>query len=313
MEFARPFSVLDGGLSSALELAGHDLSGELWTARLLTEAPDAIVTAHLGFLRAGAEVLITSSYQASIAGFIGAGISRSDAVTLIGLTTELAREAVVRHRREATHPTDPLVAASVGPYGAVLADGSEYTGVYDLSAGDLAEFHRARLEFLIASEPDLLAAETIPSLAEARAVIDAFGRLPAMPSWISFSCRDGATTCAGDPIEAAIAVACSSPQVIAVGVNCSAPGHIGELLERAATVTSLPLVAYSNSGQRWDPRQRCWTGEQDPFDDAPMLDRWIAAGARLIGGCCGTAFDEIRSLRNRRDALLPDPLEPEAA
>lgn len=203
MEFARPFSVLDGGLSSALELAGHDLSGELWTARLLTEAPDAIVTAHLGFLRAGAEVLITSSYQASIAGFIGAGISRSDAVTLIGLTTELAREAVVRHRREATHPTDPLVAASVGPYGAVLADGSEYTGVYDLSAGDLAEFHRARLEFLIASEPDLLAAETIPSLAEARAVIDAFGRLPAMPSWISFSCRDGATTCAGDPIEAA--------------------------------------------------------------------------------------------------------------
>lgn len=306
MRFAAPFTVLDGGLSTALELAGHDLDHELWTARLLSGAPTALVDAHLAYLRAGAEILITSSYQASASGLVKGGFNRSDALGLIGLTTELAREAIRRHADERGHEVAALVAASVGPFGATLADGSEYRGDYALDRGRLTEFHLDRLEVLVASEPDLLACETIPCIDEAFALTDALGELRPVPTWITFSCRDGARVSSGEPIEAAIAAATALPQVVAVGVNCTAPEHVGELLERAAAVTPLPLVAYANSGQQWDAAGNCWRGDPAGLPSDEQLGRWIAAGARLIGGCCGVSPAGIRSLRSWRDGYLPD-------
>ena len=288
--------MIDGGLSSALAEQGHDLSDHLWTARLLTDEPEAIVQAHLAYLRAGAQILITASYQASVDGFVAAGLGQREAARLIGSATTLAREARQRFEAEGGEASAVLVASSVGPYGAVLADGSEYRGDYAIDHGGLVAFHRDRLSLLVASEPDLLAMETIPSIAEARALVEALADHPDARGWITFSCRSAGETCAGDRIEDAVAVATSSSQVVAVGVNCTAPTYVEGLLRRAATATDRPLVVYPNSGQVWDADAKQWRGV--PFDLASggAVERWQAAGAAMIGGCCGVGPAAIADL-----------------
>lgn len=293
MDLRSPFTVIDGGLSTVLEAAGHDLRHPLWTARLLTENPEALVEAHLAYLRAGAEVVISASYQASVGGLVAAGLSRDAAAATLRSTTAVARDAVTRQGSEA------LVAASVGPYGATLADGSEYHGDYAITDDDLREFHRQRLELLIESGPDLLAIETIPSVREANAIADALVDVE-LPSWFAFVCRDEARTASGDRIEDAVAAAARIPGLIAVGVNCTDPRLIGPLLERAATVTALPLIAYANSGQTWNATLGRWEGTS-ATDDTALVTRWVDAGARLIGGCCGVGPAGISELRRRRD------------
>ena len=292
-----PFTVVDGGLSTVLDAQGFDLRHPLWTGRLITESPEALVEAHLAYLRSGAEVLITASYQASVAGLENMGLSRQAAEAALASTTELAREAVFRHGSAA------LVAASVGPYGATRADGSEYRGNYGIDEAELLDFHRQRLEVLVASGPDLLAIETIPSVAEARAIAGAMLSVAPTPSWFAFVCRDAQHTAGGDRIEDAIEVAASIPGIVAVGVNCTDPRLIGPLLDRAAAVTDLPLVAYANSGQSWNAAGAHWQGEPVPADDPALVARWIDAGARLIGGCCGAGPTQIASLRAQRDVI----------
>ena len=292
-----PFTVLDGGLSTVLEAGGLDLRHPLWTARLLTADREALIAAHLAYLRAGAEIVISASYQASSAGLIHDGLTPEQADAALRATTELAREAVRRHGSPA------LVAASVGPYGATRADGSEYRGDYDVDAAQLTAFHRERLAPLLQPGPDLLAIETIPTVFEVRALADAIGFHGAPPSWVAFVCRDGATTAGGDRIEDAVTAALDVPGVRAVGVNCTAPQHIGELLERAAAITDLPLVAYANGGRHWNAVDAHWEGEPVRADDPALLERWLAAGARIVGGCCGVGPDVIASLRARRDGV----------
>ncbi|MEZ5215809.1 MAG: homocysteine S-methyltransferase [Ilumatobacteraceae bacterium] len=308
MQFATPFSVLDGGLSTALERAGHDLAHHLWTARLLVTEPEAIVRAHLSYLRAGAEIVITASYQASIAGFIGEGMDRAEAIATIGLTTELAREASRRFVAERGRAQVPTVAASVGPYGATLADGSEYHGRYPVGDGLLRDFHRERLEILVASEPDLLACETIPSAAEAAIIAGSLDGLPVLPTWFTFTCPDGEHTASGDPIEDAVEAVAGVPGLVALGVNCSSPEHVGELLSRIGSRSALPLVVYPNLGRTWDGEQHCWIGEDGIGTDAWPVEDWVDAGVRVLGGCCGTAEADVAALRRVRDAF--DPIEP---
>ena len=292
-----PFTVVDGGLSTVLDAHGVDLRHPLWTGRLITEAPEVLIDAHLAYLRAGAEVLITASYQASVAGLERTGLSLGDAEAALASTTVLAREAVRRHGSPA------LVAASVGPYGATLANGSEYHGDYGVDSAHLRDFHQRRLELLVASGPDLLAIETIPNAAEARAIATAIPSAAPTPSWLAFVCRDEQHTAGGDRIEDAVEVASSIPGIIAVGVNCTDPRLVGPLLERAATVTDLPLVAYANDGQSWNAANARWQGESMPADDPALVARWVAAGARLIGGCCGAGPAQIASLCSQRDAI----------
>ncbi len=289
------FTVLDGGLSTVLEAAGHDLRHDLWTARLITERPEALVEAHRAFVTAGAEVIITSSYQASVGGFEAAGLSQTEAEAALLSTTRLAREAV------GDAPT--LVAASVGPFGATLANGSEYHGRYGIEQADLRDFHQWRLELLIDSAPDLLAIETIPTAAEARALGEALDGLDAPPVWFAFTCSDGAHTAGGDRIEDAIAVASGIPGVAAVGVNCTSPEHVGELLRRAASVTDLPLLAYANGGQVWNAALGVWEGPPVAADDRTTVGEWLDAGARIVGGCCGVGASGIAGLRAWRDEL----------
>ncbi|AYC37724.1 homocysteine S-methyltransferase [Streptomyces griseorubiginosus] len=287
--FARPFSgalaagpvVLDGGMSNQLESAGHDLSDELWSARLLAERPEAITEAHLAYYEAGADVAITSSYQATFEGFAQRGIGRERAAELLALSVGLAREAT--RQAAAKGVRRPLyVAASVGPYGAMLADGSEYRGRYGLSVAELEAFHRPRLEVLAAAGPDVLALETVPDADEARALLRAVRGL-GVPAWLSYSVA-GDGTRAGQPLEEAFALAADVDEVVAVGVNCCLPEDVAPAVETAARVTGKPVVVYPNSGESWNADTRAWEGSSS---FAPEQVRgWRDSGARLIGGCC---------------------------
>ncbi|MFJ4713918.1 homocysteine S-methyltransferase [Streptomyces sp. NPDC088785] len=270
--------VLDGGLSNQLEAAGHDLGDGLWSARLLADRPEAIVAAHRAYYEAGADVAITASYQATFEGFARHGIGHRRAAELMALSVESAREAA-RLARTAR----PLwVAASVGPYGAMLADGSEYRGRYGLSVAELERFHRPRLEVLAGARPDVLALETVPDADEARALLRAVRGL-GVPAWLSYSI-DGDRTRAGQPLDEAFGPAADVPEIIAVGVNCCAPEDVDDAVALAARITGKPVVVYPNSGETWDARARRWTGEGS--FSGRRVTGWRDRGARLIGGCC---------------------------
>lgn len=277
--------VLDGGLSTELERLGADLRDALWSAKVLLEDPDLIRAAHLAYFEAGAEVAITSSYQASFEGFAARGLDEATTADILRGSVGLAREARDRHG-------SGFVAASVGPYGAVLGNGSEYTGDYPAGGRELAGFHRRRLEVLDRAGADLLAIETIPSIVEVSALVRLLDGCRT-PAWVSFTCRDGSTLRDGTPFAEAAALAASSDHVIAVGVNCTAPRHVGPLLEAARAVTTKPLVAYPNRGAAWDATRKTWAGPVSTEDLATLAPAWRAAGARLIGGCCGTGPDDV--------------------
>ncbi|SDD05810.1 homocysteine S-methyltransferase [Geodermatophilus telluris] len=270
--------VLDGGLSTELEARGHDVSSALWSARLLRDEPEAVVAAHAAFAAAGAQVATTASYQATVEGFAAAGVARDEALALVARSVELARRGA----------PDGWVAGSVGPYGAALADGSEYTGAYcdRLSVADLRAFHRPRMAALAEAGADVLACETVPAAAEAEALLAEAADL-GVPVWLSLTTAVGADGVArtrrGEPAVDVFAMARGVDVVVAVGVNCVPPGAVGASLAAAAS-SGRPLVAYPNSGEGWDAAGRRWTGTGGV--DAGAVPGWVGAGARLVGGCC---------------------------
>jgi homocysteine S-methyltransferase len=292
--------VLDGGLATQLEAQGADIGDALWSARLLVDDPEAIVRAHLAFYRAGAQVATTASYQATFEGFARRGADHEAAAGLLRRSVELAQRAraVALAERDGPGGRDDerplLVAASIGPYGASLADGAEYRGRHGLSVAALRDFHRERMAVLLEAGPDLLACETIPEIEEGVALIGLLDELGAA-GWLSFTCADGARLRSGAPVEEAIALADGSPGVVAVGINCTAPGYALELVERTAALTSLPVVVYPNSGEGWDAVARRWTGAPDTVG-GPSAGAWIAAGARLVGGCCRVGPAQIAEI-----------------
>ncbi len=282
-------TIVDGGLSNALAARGHDLSDELWTARLLRDAPEEIAAVHRAYFEAGAEVATTASYQASLDGFVRAGLGREEAAALVTRSVTVARE--VRDEL-AADGRRRLVAASVGPYGAALADGSEYRGRYGLTPARLRDFHLPRIELLAAAGPDLLAVETIPDADEAEVLVGILDEV-GLPAWLCFSV-EGAATRAGQPLEAAFAVTAACDVLVAVGVNCCRPEDVLPALQVAARVTGTPGVAYPNSGQGWDNGTHTWTGETS-FDVALVPD-WVAAGADYVGGCCQVGDRDIAAV-----------------
>lgn len=281
--------VVDGGLSTALEQAGADLSGALWTARLLGEEPHRIADAHRAFYLAGAQVATTASYQSSVEGLVAAGYDAAAARGLIRLSVTLARD--VRDSLAESHP-GLLVAASVGPYGAFLADGSEYRGRYGVPAARLRDFHAPRLELLAAAGPDLLAVETIPDLDEAEVLVDLLDEL-GVPAWFSYSVR-GETTAAGQPLADAYAVLAGHASLVAAGVNCSEQSDVLGAVRASVAATGLPAVAYPNRGGSWDAAAKQWS-YGDPIDPDLVLG-WLDAGATYVGGCCGNGPAEIAEL-----------------
>jgi homocysteine S-methyltransferase len=290
--------VLDGGSSTELERRGYDLSGRLWSARLLRDAPQAVVDVHRSFLRAGADVVTTVSYQASVESFARAGLDLGQARRLIRESVRLARRAIEMESGPdgATPGRDRYVAGSVGPYGAMLADGSEYTGDYgDVGLPALRAFHRPRIAELTSSGVDVLAAETVPSLIEAEALVAELAAA-GVPSWLSLTTVTGpdgrVRTRRGEPAERAFALAADVPEIIAVGVNCTDPASVDAAVRVAAQISGKPVVVYPNSGEAWDASARAWTGEPVDLDPAML----VSSGARLVGGCCRVGPERIAGI-----------------
>lgn len=294
----QPAVLLDGALATELERRGCDLDDPLWSARVLIERPELIRQVHADYFAAGADCAISASYQASFAGFARRGLDEAAAADLMRRSVRLAAEArdAFWAAAGASGRPRPFVAASVGAYGAFLADGSEYRGDYGVGEPELLAFHRPRMAALLAAGPDLLACETIPCLAEARALLRLLEEFPAARAWVSFSARDGAHTAQGEPIAACAAEVGAHPQVAAVGVNCTSPRFIPDLVRAIAASTDKPVVVYPNSGERYDAASNSWHGEASCADFAEQARDWHGAGARLLGGCCRTGPEHIREL-----------------
>jgi len=274
----KDFVVLDGGLSTELEALGAEFSGTLWTGRALLDNPDIVAQAHRSFVDAGAEIITTASYQVSRAGFIEVGLSAADADRALVRSVELAREA--------TGNSTVLVAASVGPYGATLHDGSEYRGNYGVDQAVLEDFHRERIAVLASAGPDFFAVETIPEITEAKALVRVLRDYPEIPAWVSFSCADGGHIASGETIEDAVAAVAGLPGLVAVGMNCVPPENVASLATKIAAVTDIPIIGYPNRGGVWDAATNTWEG-QTPRSLAQWAPQWQQLGVRFIGGCCG--------------------------
>ncbi|MBE7473705.1 MAG: homocysteine S-methyltransferase [Anaerolineae bacterium] len=297
-----PAVVLDGALATELERRGCDLRDPLWSARVLLEAPDLIRQVHTDYFAAGADCAITASYQATFEGFAGRGLSRAEAEDLMRLSVRLAieaRDSFWVNPANRTGRPRPFVAASIGPYGAFLRDGSEYRGDYGLSEAELITFHRPRMAVLAAAGADMLACETIPCLVEARALARLLEEFPGISAWFSFSCRDAARISQGESLAECVALLDAHPQVAAVGVNCTAPRFVPNLVRAARAATRKPILAYPNSGETYDAATFSWHGETTCEAFSSQAQRWYENGARIIGGCCRTTPDHIRELAAR--------------
>jgi homocysteine S-methyltransferase len=292
--------VADGGLATELEARGHDLSDSLWSARLLADAPSAIASAHLAYFRAGAMIATTASYQASFEGFAARGIDAGQTARLLRRSVMLAAEARDELSGDGRRR---WVAASVGPYGAMLGGGQEYTGRYGLSVGQLRDWHRPRLEVLADAGADLLALETLPDADEAEALAHLVRDLD-VPCWLSYTIA-GDRTRAGQPLSDAFAIAAGIPQVIAVGVNCCAPWDVAAAVSVARNVTGKPVIVYPNSGESWNGPLRTWDGHRE-LPRPSLVAGWVAEGARIVGGCCRVRPADISRLAEVIKAIPAD-------
>ncbi|MDR3694159.1 homocysteine S-methyltransferase [Mucilaginibacter sp.] len=294
----KGFVILDGAMATELESRGADLNHSLWSAKLLTEAPELIKQVHYDYLVAGADVITTASYQASFEGFAQYGYSAGQAIELMQLSSKLAFEAREAAMKVRPGSIIPLVAASIGPYGASLADGSEYRGNYGVSIEFLKSFHRQRMKVLIDTGVDLLACETIPCLDEAIALKEVLAEFPGTQAWISFSCKDDSHLSSGEDFSDAVKLLDQSTQVVAVGVNCTAPQYIESLIKIGKSHTAKPILVYPNKGEEYDAVDKVWrpstTNHAHFIDDARI---WHAAGSTIIGGCCRTTPGDISQLK----------------
>jgi len=289
-------------MASELERLGARIDGPLWSAHVLEDAPEKIVAVHRAYIEAGADCIETASYQVSRRGYaeIGLAPQRADAALL--RSVGLAREAA------AAFPARRIViAASLGPYGAVLHNGAEYHGNYELSHAQLVEFHRERIDVFACANgtegPDLLAFETLPSREEARAIAEALLPWPEMPVWFSFTCKDAEHVAHGERLSECAAVVGQLSQTVAVGVNCTQPALIASLVRELRGGTGKPVVVYPNSGEGWDALHRCWTGTSDPAVYGSMARDWFAAEAWMVGGCCRTRPEHIRQVKETLTTL----------
>jgi homocysteine S-methyltransferase len=287
--------VLDGGMASELEFFGAEIGGPLWSAHVLEDTPEKVTAVHRAYLEAGADILLTASYQVSRQGYAEFGLDpkRADAALLRSVQLAIAARAEFSAR-------PILIAASLGPYGAILHNGAEYHGNYDSSFADLVRFHQQRIAVLAESQADLLAFETIPSLDEAHAIAQALEPWPGLAAWFTFVCPDyrapSLQVAHGESLRECAAFAAGLPQTVAVGVNCTQPRWISNLIAELRQASSKPIVVYPNSGEDWDAKARCWAGQSDPAQFAQQARQWFTEGAQVVGGCCRTRPSHIQQI-----------------
>ena len=298
--------VIDGALATELERRGYDLKDDLWSAKILLEQPEAIQQLHFDYFKAGADCATTASYQATVGGFKKRGLNEAEALALIHKSVQLAinaRDEFWADEANRAGRSKPFVAASVGPYGAYLADGSEYRGNYGLSEKDLIEFHRPRMKALIDAGADMLACETIPTIIEAQGLVKLLKEFPSVTAWFSFSARDEKHVSEGQLFADCVKLLNDHPQVTAIGINCTSPKFIPSLIREGKQKTDKPLLVYPNLGESYNAAKNDWNGDAavESFGAEAMV--WFEAGARMIGGCCRTTPQDIQNIarwaRNR--------------
>jgi homocysteine S-methyltransferase len=292
-----PALVIDGALATELERRGHDLKDSLWSAKILLEQPDAIKQIHYDYFKAGADCAITASYQATIEGFAKRGLNEKEAIALIQRSVKIAIEArdeIWNDAANRVRRSKPFVAASVGPYGAFLADGSEYRGNYGLTERELIDFHRPRMKALIEAGAEMLACETIPCLIEAQAIAKLLKEFPAINAWVSFSGRDEKHISEGQVFADCVKKLEDNAQISAIGINCTSPNYISPLISAARKTTNKPILVYPNSGETYDALRNDWDGHPVHESFGEQARQWFKAGARLVGGCCRTTPEDIR-------------------
>ena len=284
--------VSDGAMATELEKRGVATNSALWSATAMLDHPDAIQTVHQSYLDAGAKIMTTNTYQANVPAFEQAGIAAAQARKLIQQAVTIAHTA-----RDASHVTDAVIAGSIGPYGAYLADGSEYTGAYQLTPSAYQDFHRERLALIMAAGVDVLALETMPRLDEVQALVQLITTTwTQQPYWVSFSIKDPQTLCDGTSLAVAAKWVAAQPNVVAVGVNCTTLENIAPALTTLKAAVAVPLIVYPNSGDQYDPVTKTWQETHLSHQFASFVPQWLAAGARIIGGCCRTTPKDIATV-----------------
>ena len=293
----KNFIIVDGALASELQRRGCDLNDSLWSAKVLFEQPELIRQVHYDYFKAGADCAITASYQATPLGFSKKGININDSIALIQKSVELAQQAKQQYLSELDQPKPLLIAGSVGPYGAYLADGSEYTGAYQLSEEAFMEFHYVRIKALIDANVDLLACETLPSFTEIKALTKVIKQFPKISCWFSFTLKDDQHLSDGTPLSLVVEYLNNIEQIASVGINCIALEKVTSSLNVLNKLTSIPLIVYPNSGEVYDPLTKQWhPNPQHNCTFANQLTNWIESGAKLIGGCCQTTPNDIANI-----------------
>ena len=289
--------ILDGGLSNVLEELGGDLNHALWSAKLLIEQPELIIKAHLAYLEAGAKCISSAGYQASIEGFTKTGLSVLEAENLMLRSVELAEKAREIYLRNKKIEKTICVAASMGPYGAILADGSEYRGDYTITEKALKDFHTKRINLLSTTKADFFGFETIPSMMEVKVLSELLDS-SAKPSWVSFSCKDACHLNDGNKISEAAKLLADNASVFAIGVNCTSPKFISAIIDiLKQSVPEKKIIVYPNSGEVYHVQSKSWLGVSDPFSFEKMAQEWREKGADIIGGCCRIGPGHIKRIK----------------
>ncbi|WP_334323579.1 homocysteine S-methyltransferase [Gilliamella apicola] len=286
--------IIDGALASELQRRGCDLNDSLWSAKVLIEQPELIQQVHYDYFKAGADCAITASYQATPMGFAQKGIELEESIKLIKTSVKLAQQAKMQYLNDIKEDKALLIAGSVGPYGAYLANGSEYTGDYQLSESEFIAFHKDRVTALIDAGVDILACETMPSFLEIKALVKLIQQFPMVNCWFSLTLKDQQHISDGTPLTEVIEYLNGIEQIVSVGINCIALEKVTPALEVLSKLTSKPLIVYPNSGEQYDPTTKQWhKNHHHNCTFANQLDTWIKLGAKLIGGCCQTTPEDI--------------------
>ncbi|HBZ15748.1 homocysteine S-methyltransferase [Pantoea sp. NPDC088449] len=288
--------ILDGALATELEARGCNLADALWSAKVLMENPELIYQVHHDYFAAGAHVAITASYQATPQGFAARGLDEAQALVLIKQSVQLAQRARDDYRASSASTAPLLVAGSVGPYGAFLANGAEYRGDYALPEEEMKAFHRPRVKALLEAGVDLLACETLPSFAEAQALISLLAEFPDSCAWFSFTLRDAEHISDGTPLSQVAELVNGAPQVLAIGINCVALESVTPALRNLQAQSDKPLLVYPNSGEQYDASSKTWHSAPSGCTLHDKFHEWQQAGARLIGGCCRTTPQDIAAI-----------------
>jgi len=305
-----PFIILDGGFATELEKKGFDLKDRLWSAKIIAEAPLAVKEVHLSYLNAGADCIISSSYQATVPGFVSAGYSRKEAVELIGRSVKIAIESIKAFNDlepDTVKRPRPFLAASAGCYGAFLADGSEYRGDYHLELEGYKNFHKERVDILAEAGAGIIAFETFPSMEEAAAVAELMDEYNDLEYWIVFTVRDFETTSHGDSFKDCIKMLQGKKNLIAAGINCSPPELISPILDSLDPELKRNFAVYPNSGEHYHTDCSCWDDDPSASDYYSYAGEWHKKGAVIIGGCCRTGPSDISKIKSYRDRLIKVP------